>query len=129
MHRVCLKSGLQTYSCFHHQYLSIIILKKTIPYKILIIPGPGFCLTGSCSDIPFIVHDNTALPPDRYPDTAYKAHHKKYGFLNFVASMYAHLPETETPFYIGKFIQELENGNAEAFLTRLKAFFADIPYE
>ena len=51
----------------------------------------------------------------------------KYGFLNFVASMYAHLPETETPFYIGKFIQELENGNAEAFLTRLKAFFADIP--
>lgn len=53
----------------------------------------------------------------------------KYGFLNFVASIYAHLPETETPFYIGKFIQELENGNAEAFLTRLKAFFADIPYE
>ena len=53
----------------------------------------------------------------------------KYGFLNFVASMYAHLPETETPFYIGKLIQELENGNAEAFLTRLKAFFADIPYE
>ena len=34
----------------------------------------------------------------------------KYGFLNFVASMYAHLPETETPFYIGKFIQELESG-------------------
>ena len=53
----------------------------------------------------------------------------KYGFLNFVASMYAHLPETETPFYIGKFIQELESGNTEAFLTRLKAFFADIPYE
>ena len=53
----------------------------------------------------------------------------KYGFLNFVASMYAHLPETETLFYIGKFIQELESGNTEAFLTRLKAFFADIPYE
>ena len=31
--------------------------------------------------------------------------------------------------YIGKFIQELESGNTEAFLTRLKAFFADIPYE
>ena len=53
----------------------------------------------------------------------------KYGFLNFVASMYAHLPETETPFYIGRFIKELRSGNTEAFLTRLKAFFADIPYE
>ena len=42
--------------------------------------------------------------------------------------MYAHLPETETPFYIGKFIQELENGNAE-LPHPPKAFFADIPYE
>lgn len=38
----------------------------------------------------------------------------KYGFLNFVASMYAHLPETETPFYIGRFIKELRSGNTEA---------------
>ena len=32
-------------------------------------------------------------------------------------------------FYIGKFIDELENSDYESFLTRLEAFFADIPYE
>ena len=32
-------------------------------------------------------------------------------------------------FYIGKFIQELRMGDYESFLTRLEAFFADIPYE
>lgn len=37
--------------------------------------------------------------------------------------------ETLTAFYIGKFVNELESGNAEAFLCRLRAFFADFPYE
>ena len=32
-------------------------------------------------------------------------------------------------FYIGKFSKELRKGDYEAFLTRLEAFFADIPYE
>ncbi len=43
----------------------------------------------------------------------------KYGFLNFVASMCIYR-KPRLPFYIGKFIQELESGNTEAFLTRLK---------
>ncbi len=53
----------------------------------------------------------------------------KYGFLNFVAPFYTPLRGDETPFYIGKFVQELRKGDTEAFLTRLRAFFADIPYE
>lgn len=31
--------------------------------------------------------------------------------------------------YIGKFVRELRSGDVDAFLTRLKAFFADFPYE
>ena len=31
--------------------------------------------------------------------------------------------------YIGKFVWELRSGDVDAFLTRLKAFFADFPYE
>ncbi|MEG1749698.1 MAG: PD-(D/E)XK nuclease domain-containing protein, partial [Tannerellaceae bacterium] len=53
----------------------------------------------------------------------------KYGFLNFVAPFYVPLPTSETPFYIGQFVAELRSGQTEAFLTRLKAFFADFPYE
>ena len=53
----------------------------------------------------------------------------KYGFLNFVTPFYTPVAETETSFYIGKFIHELESGDVDAFLTRLRAFFAGIPYE
>lgn len=53
----------------------------------------------------------------------------KYGFLNFAAPFYTPVPEADTAFYIGKFVNELESGNAEAFLCRLRAFFADFPYE
>lgn len=53
----------------------------------------------------------------------------KYGFLNFASSFYTPVPETETSFYLGKFVRELETGDAEAFLKRLRAFFADFPYE
>lgn len=53
----------------------------------------------------------------------------KYGFLNFVASFYTPISENNTAFYIGKFVQEFEQGDVEAFLTRLRSFFGDIPYE
>jgi len=32
-------------------------------------------------------------------------------------------------FYIGQFVEELERGDYNAFLTRLQAFFADFPYQ
>lgn len=53
----------------------------------------------------------------------------RYGFLNFITPFYTPIPQTETTFYIGKFIRELESGDVDAFLTRMRAFFADIPYE
>lgn len=53
----------------------------------------------------------------------------RYGFLNFVLPFYTPIDSENGNFYIGKFTQELETGDAEAFLTRLRAFFADIPYE
>ncbi len=53
----------------------------------------------------------------------------KYGFLHFVAPFYTSLKESETSFYIGKFVQELRAGQVDDFMTRLQAFFADFPYE
>ena len=53
----------------------------------------------------------------------------KYGFMNFILPFYTPIPDGERRFYIGKFIQELESGDVPAFLTRLKAFFADFSYE
>jgi hypothetical protein len=53
----------------------------------------------------------------------------KYGFLHFVAPFYAPIASTDTAFYVGKFVRELENGDVEAFLTRMRSFFADFPYE
>mgnify|MGYP000566693889 CR=1 FL=1 len=53
----------------------------------------------------------------------------RYGFMNFLLPFYSNIPDNEQDFYIGKFVHELESGNINAFLTRLQAFFADIPYE
>ena len=53
----------------------------------------------------------------------------KYGFLNFAAPFYTPVSSTDTSFYIGKFVHELETGDVDAFLTRLNCFFADFPYE
>lgn len=53
----------------------------------------------------------------------------RYGFLNFLAPSYTSITDEERGFYIGKFVHELESGDVNAFMTRLKAFFADFPYE
>ena len=53
----------------------------------------------------------------------------KYGFLSFLTPFYTNVSKEESVFYIGKFVRELRSGDAEAFLTRLRAFFADFPYE
>lgn len=53
----------------------------------------------------------------------------KYGFLNFIAPFYTSLPASKAPFYIGQFVRELRAGDVEAMLYRLRAFFADCPYE
>ncbi len=53
----------------------------------------------------------------------------RYGFINFLVPFYTPMKNNDQGFYIGKFIDELEKGDYESFLTRLEAFFADIPYE
>lgn len=53
----------------------------------------------------------------------------RYGFINFLVPFYTPMKNSDQGFYIGKFIQELRAGDYDSFLTRLEAFFADIPYE
>lgn len=53
----------------------------------------------------------------------------KYGFLDFITPFYTSVGDEDNGFYIGKFVRELESGDVDAFLNRLKAFFADFPYE
>ena len=53
----------------------------------------------------------------------------KYVFLDFITPFYTSVGDEDNGFYIGKFVRELESGDVDSFLTRLKAFFADFPYE
>ncbi|NDV64174.1 ATP-binding protein [Bacteroides sp. 224] len=53
----------------------------------------------------------------------------KYGFLNFVTPFYTSISADNTAFYVGRFVSELRQGDVDAFLTRLRSFFADFPYE
>ena len=53
----------------------------------------------------------------------------RYGFLNFLIPYYTEVSDAETGFYIVKFMRELRSGNVDAFMERLKVFFAGIPYE
>lgn len=53
----------------------------------------------------------------------------RYGFLNFLVPYYTEVSYDETGFHIAKFMRELRAGQVEAFMERLKVFFAGIPYE
>ena len=53
----------------------------------------------------------------------------EYGFLNFLIPYYTGVASNESLFNIRHFVNELRTGDVDAFLTRLRAFFADIPYE
>ncbi|MDR3161018.1 MAG: ATP-binding protein [Spirochaetaceae bacterium] len=51
----------------------------------------------------------------------------RYGFLNFLLPYY--VPERGNGFSAGRFVKELWAGDVEGFMVRLRAFFANIPYE
>ena len=51
------------------------------------------------------------------------------GFFRFLLPFYTSVDKIEAPFHIQKFVEEIESGQPEAFLNRLKSFFADTPYE
>lgn len=53
----------------------------------------------------------------------------RYGFLNFLVPYYTEVSDAETGFYIVKFMRELKAGDVDAFMERLKVFFAGMPYE
>ena len=53
----------------------------------------------------------------------------RYGFLNFLVPYYTCVTDDETGFHIAKFMRELRSGDVDAFMERLKVFFAGIPYE
>jgi len=53
----------------------------------------------------------------------------KYGFLSELLPVYVPKKDTISEFYVVNFIEDLQNKKTEAFMNRLKAFFADIPYE
>jgi len=51
------------------------------------------------------------------------------GFLQFTLSFYTSIEKGRGGFHIGKFADEVEAGDVDAFLTRLRAFFEGIPYD
>ena len=51
------------------------------------------------------------------------------GFFRFLLPFYTSVNKVEAPFHIQKFVEEIRAGQPEAFLNRLKSFFADTPYE
>ncbi|MDR2041462.1 MAG: ATP-binding protein [Tannerella sp.] len=53
----------------------------------------------------------------------------KYGFFNELLAVYMPDKNAGGEFYAGHFIRDLWAHDTEGFMTRLKAFFADIPYD
>ncbi|NDV67016.1 ATP-binding protein [Bacteroides sp. 224] len=53
----------------------------------------------------------------------------KYAFLKFLQPSYSSVPDNERGFHIQHFVRELRSGDVPSFMHRLRAFFADFPYE
>lgn len=53
----------------------------------------------------------------------------RYGFLKFLLPFYTNITDDKTGFHITHFVKDLRAGNVPAFIERLRAFFAGIPYE
>ena len=49
------------------------------------------------------------------------------GFVKYLLPFYTSISAAKTPFEIGRFVQEVESGNYDAFFRRLQSFFADTP--
>jgi hypothetical protein len=53
----------------------------------------------------------------------------RVGFLEFLIPYYTSVTNDKSGFYITRFCREIEAGDTDAFMERLKVFFAKIPYE
>jgi len=50
------------------------------------------------------------------------------GFANFLIPYYTPIRKSESRFFVGSFVKDLESGNVKGFMTRLQAIFADGSY-
>ena len=51
------------------------------------------------------------------------------GFVKYLLPFYTNIDVIESPFQIRQFVDEVEQGDYDAFFRRLQSFFADTPYE
>jgi hypothetical protein len=51
------------------------------------------------------------------------------GFLNFLMKSYSSSADIEGSFDVKCFVQDINSGDVEQFMQRLKAFIADVPYD
>lgn len=51
------------------------------------------------------------------------------GFMQYLLPFYCSYSSVDAPFQVSQFVREVEAGDTELFLLRLKSFFADTPYE
>ncbi len=51
------------------------------------------------------------------------------GFMKFLVPFYSGIDRTQSSFAVSQFVRDVESGEVDAFLNRLKSFFADTPYE
>lgn len=51
------------------------------------------------------------------------------GFLRYLLPFYVSADRNQSDFQIMNFVREVRSGNVDAFMQRLKSFFADTPYE
>ena len=51
------------------------------------------------------------------------------GFTKYLMPSYIHRKENRSPFQIDNFVRDVEAGNTEQFIKRLRSLFADTPYE
>lgn len=51
------------------------------------------------------------------------------GFVNYLMPFYTPIKNSSTGFEITNFVKEIRRGEIDAFMNRLKSFFADTPYE
>jgi hypothetical protein len=53
----------------------------------------------------------------------------RYGFLNELLPAYTYRPPGQRGFFVRNFLDDLRAGNVGGFMTRMRSFFANIPYE
>jgi hypothetical protein len=53
----------------------------------------------------------------------------EYGFLNSLLPAYLPRMPDSQGFFVGNFVKDLQKGDVEGFMGRLRALFADMPYE